>query len=594
MKSGLIPQQFIDELLVKTDIVNFIDSYVPLKKLGTSHAACCPFHDEKTPSFNVIAKKQFYHCFGCGVSGNVISFVMSYLNQDFPEAIETLAARAGLEVPRDKQATRSHIKSLPLYDLLSQVAVFYQNKLQASDEHPAALYLKNRGLSSDVIKRYQIGYAPTGWHTLEHAFKSHLEGLITTGMLVQKDDKGTYDRYRHRITFPIHDRHGRLIGFGGRAIDADQKPKYLNSPETVIFQKNRELYGLHQVLETHAKSPDTVLIVEGYMDVIALAEHGILNAVATLGTATSTYHIQLLSKHARTLIFCFDGDAAGQKAALRALENTLPALDGKLNAQFIFLPEGEDPDSLVRSDGREAFIQRTTQATPLHEYLLQMLTETLDITSLAGRSQLLQAITPYWQKIPDGPYKQLLLDELARLTHLDAHRIEKTFNPNDSEYSKNSKHSKHSKKASLKIIAPSALKRTPIRLATALLLQCPELYAATHTELPHLDTLIEPNQTALKALLQHLSQHPNTNTATLIELFRETALFDAVNKLAAWNHQVPATALNTEFIETMHFLTNKTKTREIESLIEKARHQSLTEPERKKLQSMLQSRHRLS
>jgi DNA primase len=580
VKSGLIPQPFIDELLAKTDIVNFIDSYVPLKKQGTSHSACCPFHDEKTPSFNVIAKKQFYHCFGCGVSGNVISFAMSYLNQDFPDAIETLAARAGLEVPRDKQSTQKHIKALPLYDLLSQVAVFYENKLQP--DQPAAHYLKDRGLGLDVIKRYQIGYAPMGWHTLEHAFKAHLPALITTGMLVQKDDKSTYDRYRHRITFPIHDRHGRLIGFGGRAIEADQKPKYLNSPETVIFQKNRELYGLHQALEAHPKQLESVLIVEGYMDVIALAEQGILNAVATLGTATSTYHIQLLSKHTQTLIFCFDGDNAGKKAALRALENTLPTLDGKLNAQFIFLPEGEDPDSLVRQEGRNAFLSRTTHATPLHEYLLQILTETLDMTSLAGRSQLLGAIIPYWQKIPDGPYKQLLLDELARLTHLDAHRVESTLD------------AKSPKQTAPQINhSPSHVKRTPIRLAMALLLQYPELYTSTHASLPHPDALIEPSQATLKKLLQHLSAHPNANTATLIELFRNTPLFKAINQLAAWHHQVPATALDAEFIETVHFLTKKNQAREVETLIEKARHQSLSAPERKKLQAMLQSRHRL-
>ena len=573
---ALIPQQFIDELLVKTDIVNFIDSYVPLKKQGTSHAACCPFHDEKTPSFNVIAKKQFYHCFGCGVSGNVISFAMSYLNQDFPEAIETLAARAGLEVPKDSQSTRSHVKSLPLYELLDKIAIFYQNKLQTSGLD-AASYLENRGVSADIIKRYQIGYAPKGWHALEQPFKSHLNALITTGMLVQKDDKSTYDRYRHRIMFPIHDRHGRLIGFGGRAIDKDQKPKYLNSPETVIFQKNRELYGLHQVLQTDS-NPHNILIVEGYMDVVALAEHGFLNAVATLGTATSTYHLQLLSKHTQTLIFCFDGDAAGMKAALRALENTLPILDGKLNAQFIFLPEGEDPDSLVRLEGHEAFKQRIKQATPLHEHLLHILTESLDMTSLAGRSQLLDAITPFYQKIPDGPYKQLLLDELARLSHLDAHRIEKTLGGSQ---------------APEKMVPSSHLKRTPIRLATALLLQHPELYTSTHTELPHANELTEANQQVLQKLLHHLSSNPTCNTATLVELFRGTPLFDAINKLAAWDHQVPATAQDAKFIETVRFLTKQTKAREVEQLIEKARHQSLSEPERKRLQAMLQNKHRL-
>ncbi len=575
---GLIPQQFIDELLAKTDIVNFIDSYVPLKKQGTSHAACCPFHDEKTPSFNVIAKKQFYHCFGCGVSGNVISFAMSYLNQDFPEAIETLAARAGLEVPKDSQSTRSHTKSLPLYELLDKIAAFYANKLHTTGL-TAASYLANRGVSAEVIKRYQIGYAPKGWHALKEPFKAHLNALITTGMLVLKDDKSTYDRYRHRIMFPIHDRHGRLIGFGGRAIEPDQKPKYLNSPETVIFQKNRELYGLHQVLEAH-KNPDHVLIVEGYMDVIALAEHGFSNAVATLGTATSTYHVQLLSKHTKTLVFCFDGDAAGMKAAKKALENTLPMLDGSLNAQFIFLPEGEDPDSLVRKEGFEAFSKRIKQATPLHEHLFQMLTKQLDMTSLAGRSQLLDAIAPFWQKIPDGPYKQLLLDELARLSHLDADRIEKTLGTNQTEVPK--------------VVAASALKRTPIRLATALLLQNPELYTATHAELPDASELVQPNQKVLKKLMEHLANKPNSNTATLIELFRETPLFDAINKLAAWHHQVPMIALDTEFVETVLFLTKQTETREVEQLIEKARNQGLSEAEQKKLQAMLKNRHRLS
>ncbi len=576
--SGLIPQQFIDELLAKTDIVTFIDSYVPLKKQGTSHAACCPFHDEKTPSFNVIAKKQFYHCFGCGVSGNVISFVMSYLNQDFPTAIETLAARAGLEVPQATQTKQSHTKSLPLYELLSRVTLFYQKTLLTSNNRALA-YLNHRGVSKATMERYQIGYAPKGWHALDTPFKAHLNALITTGMLVQKDDKSTYDRYRHRVMFPIHDRHGRLIGFGGRAIENDQKPKYLNSPETVIFQKNRELYGLHQVLTSHSKSPENILIVEGYMDVIALAEQGILNAVATLGTATSTYHVQLLSKHTTTLIFCFDGDEAGRKAAFRALENTLPTLDGTLNAQFIFLPENEDPDSLVRKEGPEAFNQRLKSATPLHEHLLQALTSSLDMATLAGRSQLLGAIIPFYQKIPEGPYKELLLDELARLTHLDAHRVKTTLS---------------SKETPQTPVKAFPLKRTPIRLATALLLQHPERYQAICDKLPSTDALQEPNQKPLKCLLKHLSAYPESNTASLIELFRDTPLFDAMNKLAAWQHQVPLQALDDELIETIQFLAQKNETREIDALIKKARERSLTSSEREKLQAMLQNRHRLS
>ena len=580
---GLIPQPFIDELLAQTDIITFIDSYVPLKKLGLTHAACCPFHDEKTPSFNVIAKKQFYHCFGCGASGNVISFAMNYLHQDFPEAIETLAARVGLEVPHDGKTTRSPTKkALPLYELLEQAAKFYQKQLTSSSGQAAASYLKARDVHGEVLQHYQLGYAPEGWRALEQAFTAHKADLITTGMLIKKDDSNTtYDRYRHRLMFPIHDRHGRIIGFGGRAIDADQKPKYLNSPETVIFQKNRELYGLHQIIDKRSAPIDSILVVEGYMDVIALAQHGIPKAVATLGTATSTYHIQLLSKHTQTIIFCFDGDAAGKKAALRALDSTLPSLDGKLNAQFIFLPEGHDPDSLVRHEGKPAFEARLKQALPLHQYLLNTLTQPLDMRSLAGRGQLLTALKPYWKKIPDGSYKQLLIDELAHLTHLEHHRVEALLTAKQTPHA-----------PPMPPAEKNDVKRTPIRLATALLLQHPEMYASVAADIPPPDQFTEANQRVLRRLLEQLSARPKNNTANLLESFRETPMFDALNKLAAWEHHVPAENLTAEFTETVNFLVKQGETRDIEALIDKARHETLSEPERKVLQLMLQNRHR--
>ncbi len=297
-----IPQPFIDDLLNKLDIVELIDSYVPLKKQGANYLACCPFHNEKTPSFNVVAKKQFYYCFGCGANGNAISFIMSYLNQVFTDAVETLASRLGMQVPRDGRLDKSQ-QSLSLYQLLNRVSQFYQQLLKTKGQ-VAIDYLRQRGLSGEIAKRYQLGYAPEAWQTLEAVFKLNKNELIATGMLINKEGR-TYDRYRHRIMFPIHDRHGRIIGFGGRAIDANQKPKYLNSPETTIFQKSRELYGLHQILQQQ-KTIDSLIIVEGYMDVIALAQYGINNAVAALGTATSSYHIQLLGKHTKQLIFCFE------------------------------------------------------------------------------------------------------------------------------------------------------------------------------------------------------------------------------------------------------------------------------------------------
>lgn len=374
--SGLIPRLFIEELLHRTDLIELIDSYVPLKKRGNSYTACCPFHHEKTPSFNVVAKKQFYHCFGCGTSGNAISFIMNYLSQGFVDAVETLAARLGMQIPREQNNEKIQ-QSLSLYQVLSKVNQYYQNSLKNATSE-IINYLRNRGLNGEIAKQFQLGYAPAGWHTLEQQFKEHQADLITTGMLIKKEDGKIYDRYRHRIMFPIYDRNERIIGFGGRAIDTLQKPKYLNSPETIIFQKNRELYGLHQILKKN-QSVNPILIVEGYLDVIALAQYGIWNAVAALGTAASSYHIQLLSKYTRQMIFCFDGDNAGRQAAWRALENSLPFLGNNLDARFVFLPEGHDPDSLVRKEGKEKFIARLTNATPLSQYFFDTLAENIDI-----------------------------------------------------------------------------------------------------------------------------------------------------------------------------------------------------------------------
>ena len=570
---GLIPQSFIDEILNQTDIVELIDSYVPLKKRGTSHIACCPFHTEKNPSFNVIAKKQFYHCFGCGASGNVISFVMNYLHQNFPDAIETLAARAGLSVPRNHQSD-THAPSLSLYKLLEKVASFYQQTLKAQGEL-AIDYLKNRHVSGEIAKRYQLGYAPPPWQTLEFKFKQNKQELIATGMLIEKEHGKTYDRYRQRIIFPIHDRHGRIIGFGGRAIESNQTPKYLNSPETVIFQKNRELYGLHQVLQQPEKAHH-ILIVEGYMDVIALAQHGIMNAVATLGTATSTYHIQLLSKHTKHLIFCFDGDTAGRKAAWRAMENSLSQLNTGLDARFVFLPEGHDPDSLIREEGRDQFSKRLGEAIPLNQFFFNTLTQSLDITSLTGKSQLMLEAKPYLLKMTDGPYKQLMLEELARLTRIESHRIHQLMNDNMPEKSPPTEKN---------------ISRTPIRVATALLLQHPELYEScrTHINPTHLNG---QRQHVLQTLMQHVAQNPTINTAGLVESWRNTPLFDSMNKLASWDHQVPDDALAKEFIDIVLFLAKQNQEKEIEHLIKKARNEGLSETERRTLQQMLQNRHK--
>jgi len=565
---GLIPRNFLDDLLSQTDIVSFIDGYVSLKKQGANFVACCPFHQEKNPSFNVISKKQFYHCFGCGVSGNAISFAMSYLNQDFSEAVETLAARVGLHVPREG-GSQHKVPGLNLYQLLNQVAQFYQKALYIGDK-AALQYIQARGVEGDVIQRYQLGYAPSGWHTLESvaSFRTNQTDLITTGMLIKKD-KGTYDRYRHRLMFPIHDKQGRIIGFGGRSLDDTQKPKYLNSPETVIFHKNRELYGLHQVLQLDSK-PSYILVVEGYMDVIALAQMGITNAVAALGTATNTYHIQLLSKHTGHIIFCFDGDTAGQQAAWRALESTLPTLDTTLNASFIFLPAEHDPDSFIREHGKESFLQLIQKASPLHQVFFNTLFKDIDNTAVAGKNQIIHKAKPYLNKIPESPFKALCLEELVKLTHLDVHRMNQLM------------HEQHNSPS----IHAGVIKRTPARVATALLLQHPEVYAALLKTNP--PVVLAENHTILNQIMQHISQNPTINTASLVELFRDTPLFHALNKLATWNHLVPQHALVKELLDTLLFLAKKEDEQEIQSLIQRAKTQGLNTKEQQKLHTLLQ------
>jgi DNA primase len=570
--SGLIPQPFIDDLLHRTDLVELIDSYVPLKKRGTSHVACCPFHNEKSPSFNVVAKKQFYHCFGCGASGNAISFVMNYLNQGFPEAIDTLATRLGLTVPKEGQGEKSNVSN-DLYKLLANISLYYQKKLKHEGQI-AIDYLRARGLSGAIAKLYQIGFAPEGWHHLEKEFTRYQSDLVTTGMLIKNDDGKIYDRYRNRVMFPIHDRHGRIIGFGGRVLDPEQKPKYLNSPETVIFQKNRELYGLHQILN-QKKHIDNVIIVEGYMDVIALAQHDITNAVATLGTATSTYHIQLLAKHTKHLIFCFDGDAAGKQAAWRGLESSLPHLNGGLDASFIFLPDGHDPDSLVREEGKEAFLNRLNQATPLHRFFFDTLAKDINLSSMAGKTQLINVAKPFLQKMVEGSYKQLLIDDLARLTHIENHRLNILIADQT------------------EIKAPeqaTAIARSPVRIAIALLLQNPEIYAKSISKIdPNL--LNEKEHHILLKLLLQLKSNPKATTASLIEVWRNSSYFDSINKLAAWDHQVPEQELIKEFIDIVLFLQKQNRELIINQFINKSRQEGLTEAERVRLQEMLRERH---
>ncbi len=421
-----IPENFVQDLLARTDLVELIDARVPLKKTGRNYSACCPFHQEKTPSFTVAPDKQFYYCFGCGASGNAVGFLMEYEHMNFPEAVKQLASRAGMEVPESRPETaadkqrKDRLQSL--YDLLSRAERFYSQQLrQAPEKQKAVSYLKNRGLSGEIAKKFAIGFAPPGYDNLINGLsltESALEQALTAGLLVRREDTGrVYDKFRDRIIFPIRDSRGRTIGFGGRVL-GDGKPKYLNSPETPVFHKGQELYGLWEWRQSRDRS-DRLYVVEGYMDVIALTQHGVPNVVATLGTATTEDHARKLFRQVNEVILCFDGDKAGVRAAWRALESLLPALDDGKQVRFLFLPDGEDPDTLVRAQGPEALRALTDQADTLSTYLFRHLSEGLDLNTVDGRARLARLALPYLAKPARPVYRALLTEELARLTRLD-------------------------------------------------------------------------------------------------------------------------------------------------------------------------------
>jgi len=437
-QTGSIPRSFIENLLARADLVQVINQRVPLKKAGATYKACCPFHDEKTPSFNVNPSKQFYHCFGCGASGDAIKFLMEYDGLSFVEAVEALAAQYGMEVPREKlsakQQQQQQIKQQQqrdLYDVMHLAAKFYRHQLR---DHPAAeeakQYLKNRGLSPEIAKTYVIGFAPPGWDSLMKGLQADAklkQQLIEVGMLVEKEGGKLYDRFRHRIMFPIRDGRGRVVAFGGRVLGDDQ-PKYLNSPETPIFHKSYALYGLYEMRQTREKF-DHILVVEGYMDVVALAQFGLRNAVATLGTATTVDHLAMLFRQVNEVVFCFDGDQAGLKAAWKAMELSLPLMENERSVKFLFLPEGEDPDSMVRKEGLQAFQARIRNALSLSEFLLQGLQSRLNfpVHSIEGRQQLVSLAQPFIQ-LAKGLYQFLLVEGLAKLVELPTWRLEKQMN----------------------------------------------------------------------------------------------------------------------------------------------------------------------
>ncbi len=565
--AGRIPREFIDDLLVRVDIVDLIDSHVPLKKTGSNYMARCPFHNEKTPSFSVNRKKQFYHCFGCGASGNAISFLMDYDHLDFVEAVEDLASFIGVDVPREQS---SHLTTQPpkqdtskLYEALDKVMLFYQQQLKSNEGKKAVDYLKSRGVSGEIAKKYALGYAPDKWDTLAHIVDA--KQLLDTGMLIQHESGRLYDRFRGRLMFPIRDKRNRVIGFGGRVLD-DSLPKYLNSPETAVFSKSNELYGLPEVLENSSR-PERIIIVEGYMDVIALAQHGIDFAVATLGTATSKRHIEQLFRFTSELVLCFDGDKAGKQAAWRAMEALLPNLKDKRQAKIMQLPESHDPDSLVRAEGLDKMLARIQSATPLSEYFFATLTTPLNLDTVEGRSTLASEAKPYLETLPPGFFREMMFSQLEDLT--------KSTIAVDIA----------AKTPTLTTKAYRPRKLSPARVVIALLLQNPELVSILDEQNINWEETGFKGADLLRDIYQKIQSKAPVNTALLLEEFRESSQEKIVRNLAGLELNIPDQ--KAEFKDTLNHLLTLDSNRQLEQLLAKSSTEGLSPHEKQKLNILL-------
>jgi DNA primase len=580
--AGRIPQSFIDDLVNRIDIVEVIDARVPLKKAGREFQACCPFHNEKTPSFTVSPTKQFYHCFGCGAHGTAIGFLMEFDHLEFPEAVEELAKMAGVEVPYEQgqRATpQQREQKTNLYDLMANCDRYYRQQLRQHAKASVAVdYLKGRGLSGEVAARYGLGYAPPG-NNLLHALGSQFsQQLVATGMLIRKDNGETYDRFRERIMFPIRDSRGRVIAFGGRVINPDDKPKYLNSPETPLFHKGRELYGLYEVRQALRQIP-RLLVVEGYMDTIALAQQGINYAVATLGTACTAEHIQKLFRLTNDVVFCFDGDRAGREAAWRALENALPVVGGTHQVRFMFLPEGEDPDTQVQKIGKEAFEELIQQAQSLSTFFFSSLREGISRHDLEGHRTLIEKARPYLQTLNDEAYRSLLVRELATYTHQDEATVQ-------AQLGLESK-TRRTRPAS------TGLKKEPpslVRTALRYLLFQPAV-AKSVKDPRSLAQIEQPGIGLLVDLLETLQSTPTLNTAALLERWRNTEEGKHLEKLATWQPSLnDPESLQQEFLGAIARLEEQHRSSRTDALLAKANQGQLSAEEKAELKALLQQR----
>ncbi|MEH6591593.1 MAG: DNA primase [Halioglobus sp.] len=611
--AGRIPQAFLDTLLDRLDIVEVIDRRVKLKKTGKNYSARCPFHDEKTPSFSVNPDKQFYYCFGCGAGGNALGFVMDYENLDFPQAVENLASSAGLEVVREETrpgaAPYAEDKShRELYALLEKAANYYKHELRKHPEAARAVnYLKERGLTGEIAKQFDLGFAPPGWDNLIKALGNTEDTkaqLVEAGMLVKNEAGRIYDRFRDRIVFPIRDQRGRMIAFGGRVL-GDDKPKYLNSPETPIFHKGRELYGLYQAKQAN-RHLERILVVEGYMDVIALAQHGINYAVATLGTSTSKTHLERIYRLCPEIVFCFDGDEAGRKAAVRALEAALPCMEDGRQARFLFLPEGDDPDTIVRRGGQALFNELMAGATPLEEFLFETLSDGIDISSMDGRARLSKLALPHIRQLPEGVFRQLMFSALAERTGLELNSLMQLetpaapppMAPESPPYEDEGYEPAPEPEPELGPRQRSVSSQQKMRAysnfaqaAIALLLHRPEVgKLANSVDLAELDG---DDITLLKSLLDLLQLRPESNTAMLLGHWYGTDEGELLNRLAGQERLIPTEGIEQQFLDTIKTLAEVPHRSKLDKQVDKLKvsnYAEMSETEKEHLKELLQQK----
>ena len=563
--AGRIPQSFINDLLERIDIVDLIDARVKLTKAGKSYKACCPFHQEKTPSFHVTPERG-YKCFGCGASGTAITFLMEHDRMEFVEAVEALAAIAHVEVPREGGA-RIEKPDAGLYELLAQAAKLYRLALR---EHPEAIsYLKERGLDGETARRFGIGFAPDAWDYLKTRLDADLEKMVAAGLVAQNDAGRSYDRFRHRIMFPIRDSRGRVVAFGGRLMpNAGEGPKYMNSPETPVFHKARELYGLYEARRAtsrdHGRALERLIVVEGYMDVVALAQNGLPNAVATLGTAVGSEHFEKLYRNTSEVVCCFDGDRAGRQAAWRALEASLPSLRAGRQCKFVLLPEGEDPDSVVRSEGPAKFEERIGDSKAAGDYLVEELSSGIDLGSMDARARLWELAKPHVYRIPKGVLRDLLVDRLARMAGVSPDSLDP---PSDEAGQRWMDEVPPADPGPSPVARPSGLDRRLLRC----LLQEPSLFQKL--DKPLVDDLFEgtDDDSLFLRVARWAAKDRDADASVLLARFVHEPVYDELRDLADSEQILDAEALESEFVGGVRHYVEERARRRLRALVDSIR-----------------------